>query len=268
MSKEYSAGDKLPARDVNEIVRSGGLYASSATGNDDYAITVSPAIDNYTAGDVFRFKADVANTGPATLNVCGKGAKGIKKSLNIDLVTGDIKAGQVVTVQYDGTNFQMISPSAPIGYACGVGTDFEEHTASGTTDQTVTVGFRPRKIRLTYFVQGYRGGQGLRGSKGIATFSETTLVANCLIWGDVGGGVALSADNAGPTDAGLQSVFDAKVADTSPIQGGGSGSNNGSWVTVTINSITDTGFVLRCVVSKDDFYSANQRFKFFWEAFI
>lgn len=108
MTKEYSGSNLLPATELNEIVRSGGLYGASSGGTDAYAITVSPVPDNLTAGDVFRFKADVGNTGACTLNVNGLGAKAIKKNVSEDLITGDILAGQLITVEYDGTNFQLL----------------------------------------------------------------------------------------------------------------------------------------------------------------
>lgn len=108
MSKEYSAGDKLPASDVNEIVRSGGLYKGAGSSANNYVITVSPVPTNYSEGDVFRFKADATNTGASTLNVNSKGAKAIKKNVSEDLVAGEILAGQMITVQFDGTNFQLI----------------------------------------------------------------------------------------------------------------------------------------------------------------
>jgi microcystin-dependent protein len=55
------------------------------------------------------FKAANANTGAATLNVDGLGAVAIKKNVNKDLSAGDIAAGQIIIVVYDGTYFQMIS---------------------------------------------------------------------------------------------------------------------------------------------------------------
>lgn len=88
------------------------IYAASSAGTDTYVISLTPSIDSYVTGQVFNFKADVANTGTATLNVDGLGAKTIKNMLGNDLTTGDIPAGRVVTVQYDGTYMQMISQSA------------------------------------------------------------------------------------------------------------------------------------------------------------
>jgi len=84
-------------------------YAVDAAGSDTYAITPSPAITAYAAGQLFTFKAGTANTGAATLNVNGLGAKDIKKDTSTALATGDILLNQIVTVVYDGTNMQLVS---------------------------------------------------------------------------------------------------------------------------------------------------------------
>lgn len=87
-------------------------YAADSVGTDSYAITITPAITAYAAGQEFTFKAGTANTGACTLNVSGLGAKDIKKNYNEDLATGDIVANQIVKVVYDGTNMQMVSKSS------------------------------------------------------------------------------------------------------------------------------------------------------------
>jgi len=99
------------------------IYAADSVGTDAYAITLAPAPAAYAAGQAFNFKAGTANTGAATLNVNGLGAKTILKQNDTALATGDIEAGQIVTVVYDGTNFQMLSQlaSTPAG---GGGTVF------------------------------------------------------------------------------------------------------------------------------------------------
>lgn len=84
-------------------------YAVDSVGTDAYAITPTPAITAYTAGQIITFKAGTANTGSATLNVSGLGAKTITKNVTDALVTGDILAGQIITVEYDGTNMQLLS---------------------------------------------------------------------------------------------------------------------------------------------------------------
>lgn len=99
---------------------------------DAYVITPSPAISAYAVGQRFSFKAVNANTTASTLNVNGLGAKTIKKLAGAtDLVSGDIGAGQLVTVEYDGTNFQMTSPVGNAPSAI-VATDVQTFTANGT----------------------------------------------------------------------------------------------------------------------------------------
>lgn len=89
-------------------------FADSGTANA-YAITAVPAIAAYAAGQRFVFKAANANTTAATLNVNGLGTKSITKNGTTPLVANDILAGQVISVVYDGTEFQMISPGGSGG---------------------------------------------------------------------------------------------------------------------------------------------------------
>jgi hypothetical protein len=85
------------------------LYAADGGSTDAYAITLPVAPDAYTdiLGLPISFKANTINTGAATLNVNSLGAKAIKKNGSDALDDGNIKAGQIVTVVYDGTNFQL-----------------------------------------------------------------------------------------------------------------------------------------------------------------
>jgi len=87
-------------------------YAADAGGTDAYAITVAPIPTAYVTGQVFRFKANTANTGDATLNVNSLGAKTLKKptaSGYTALETGDILANQLVEVMYNGTDLIVTS---------------------------------------------------------------------------------------------------------------------------------------------------------------
>lgn len=109
----------------------GGLNVSgainggtSAAGTDAYAITTTAVtgkqVKAYVTTQCFTFKADVANSGAASLAVDGLAATAIKKAeggVTTDLADNEIRVGQTVTVCYDGTNFQMQSRSgvAPAG---------------------------------------------------------------------------------------------------------------------------------------------------------
>jgi hypothetical protein len=94
-------------------------YAADSGSNDDYAVSLTPVPASYTTGLLVAFKANTVNTGASTLNVNGLGAKTIKKGFNLDLDDGDIKAGQIVLVEYDGTNFQMHSQTGNGGLTDG-----------------------------------------------------------------------------------------------------------------------------------------------------
>ncbi|MEK7550084.1 MAG: hypothetical protein AAB519_03845 [Patescibacteria group bacterium] len=84
-------------------------YIEDAGGDDAYAGTLDPAPAAYYENMEVDLKPSTSNTGPCTLNVNGLGAISIKKNVSEDPATGDILAGQMVKLKYDGTNFQIIS---------------------------------------------------------------------------------------------------------------------------------------------------------------
>lgn len=86
-------------------------YAADAGAANAYVVTLSPALDAYITGMPIAFKATYANTGASTIDINELGAKTIKKNGNEDLSAGDILTGQIVTVIYDGTNFQLMAAS-------------------------------------------------------------------------------------------------------------------------------------------------------------
>lgn len=86
-------------------------YVADTGAADAYVITPSPAITAYAVGQRFSFKAANTNTTVATLAVSGLAAKSIKKYGSIALIAGDIVAGQICEVEYDGTNLQLLGYS-------------------------------------------------------------------------------------------------------------------------------------------------------------
>lgn len=96
----------------NDVLQT-AMFCSDAGANDTYTCSMSPAITAYVTGTRYRFKANTANTGAASINFNSIGALTIKKpfggSITADLATNDIRVGQWVEGVYDGTNFQMTS---------------------------------------------------------------------------------------------------------------------------------------------------------------
>lgn len=104
-----AAGDSAFIRCSSEVV-----FAGTATGGGGaYAVTNSPpypsAASAYRAGQIYTFLANHTNSAGCTLNVDGLGAKAITKDGTAPLTANDILVNQVVSVLYDGVNFQLIT---------------------------------------------------------------------------------------------------------------------------------------------------------------
>jgi hypothetical protein len=87
------------------------VYGASSGGTDTYAVTLVPAPAALFNGMMLNIKADVANTGAATLNVNSLGALSIVTGISTALSTGDIVANQIFTVVYNstGTVWQLVN---------------------------------------------------------------------------------------------------------------------------------------------------------------
>gem|GEM_PF-5917444 len=86
----------------------------TATGTNTYSVTITPSTGfSYSDGLILFVKFANANTGPSTLNVNSAGAKDIVKNGDEALAVGDIKAGQIYMVAYDGTRFQIVASIKP-----------------------------------------------------------------------------------------------------------------------------------------------------------
>jgi hypothetical protein len=123
--------------DTEDIQQQGGVYAVATGAVNTFAITLSAAPSAYADGQKFAFKANLAVTSSATLNVNALGAKTLKKVDTtgiVNLVSGDIKQDQIVEVVYESSNdwFQLLSPVA-VSLATPVFTESYVSTA-----QTIT----------------------------------------------------------------------------------------------------------------------------------
>jgi hypothetical protein len=95
----------------SENIQSSELIYALSTGNsNNYIIDLNPAKSSYNLGMVVNFKANFDNTGAATININGLGPKSIKKMVTNELDSKDIKNEQMISIIFDGTNFQLLSP--------------------------------------------------------------------------------------------------------------------------------------------------------------
>jgi hypothetical protein len=94
--------------------RLNGAYDSTGSSNG-YIVTPSVALSAYVTGERYSFRANHTNTGTSTLNISAVGAKTIKKfaaGAKANLTADDIVSGLPVTVEYDGTDMVMVTPTA------------------------------------------------------------------------------------------------------------------------------------------------------------
>lgn len=145
-----------------------------AGSTDDYACSPAPPFTSYATGMIVNFKAATANTGAATVNFNSIGAGAIKKvagGVTTALDTNDIRAGQWVTVVYDGTNFQMISALGNAGSASGSG--ISSCVPSGASGTAYTCTPSPA-------VSAYATGLALAFKPDVASSGSATLNVNGL----------------------------------------------------------------------------------------
>jgi hypothetical protein len=215
-------------------VSSKEIFGADSAGSDTYAVTLSPAPSAYTTGMVVNFTAGTANTGACTLNVNGLGAKTIKKNVTTDLATGDILSGQMNSVIYDGTNFQLRIGTASSSSGVSAGP-----SASSTQTITHSLGKFPSIIRLAAFgdvsssTANYSSSHGTYNSSG----NKCTYIA-----GSVGGVVSSQSS----------STFAIYIDKSSVTTGNATG---------IVGNLTDTTFDIVWTVT-----SSVANCNFMWEA--
>jgi hypothetical protein len=93
-----------------DALRAAGT-AGGTTNAWTYASPAGAEISSLAPRQEFRVIAPFTNTGALTINRDGTGARAVRKYGNVPLVAGDVKAGQVLDLVYDGTVYQIADTS-------------------------------------------------------------------------------------------------------------------------------------------------------------
>lgn len=202
--------------------RSNGTVTTTGSSN---AYVYTPVNTSYPTtlvqGEVYTFKVNFANTGAATLNINSLGATNIfKKGISgvVALTGGEIQSGDLVSVAYDGAQFQMLSRDSGIGVNTLPVFDkivIQKFNSSGT--YTPTTG-------MAYCVSECWGGGGAGGA-GVGT-----------------GGGSTSAGGSGGAGSYSRKVSTAAAISTSQAvtigaAGAGGTGNGGNGGTTSVGSI-------------------------------
>lgn len=83
---------------------------NTIAGADTITADMNPELAAYATGMYVVFTPAGTNTGAATLNIDGLGAKAIVKHNNVALIAGDLKAAVPALCMYDGTSFVLLNP--------------------------------------------------------------------------------------------------------------------------------------------------------------
>lgn len=112
-SSTVAANQIITAAERNALrldtLSNSGFYATSGGAADVQTLSIDAQYVAYVAGDVIKFKAGFTNTGACTINVNAIGAVNIKSTDGTDPIFGDILAGAIIELGYDGTNFQILT---------------------------------------------------------------------------------------------------------------------------------------------------------------
>lgn len=124
--------DKLPSEAALKESRFNVGTDSGAANAYVVAMTTAPAA--YTLGQAVVFVATYANTGASTVNVSGLGAKSIIRWTGDALQSGDIPAGGIIEVRYDGTSFRLMNvlTTTPVGLPLAVSQGGTGQTTAAT----------------------------------------------------------------------------------------------------------------------------------------
>lgn len=101
---------------VDNRVLTGG-YGATTNSSNAYSVILVPAPTALVAGLRATIRINAANTGAATLNVNGLGAKSILKSNGTSVTSGFLKVNSVYSVVYNGTAFILQGEGGEYGTA-------------------------------------------------------------------------------------------------------------------------------------------------------
>lgn len=173
-----AAFDKLPSRDGLNQGRTTHVADTGAA--DVYAVTLSPAPVGYVTGLMVQVLFSATNTGACTVNVNGLGARAIKLQNGANPNAGDLRAGDIHQLIFDGTNFVLGTPTRQVINAAaqgigGVG-GLDSPVCPDLDDTTLVQGFYRVDGSTANKPSGVSFGILVVYRYNIATFGQTIII--------------------------------------------------------------------------------------------
>lgn len=96
-------------KNLASLMRGSCAYSADTGAANAYVVTLPLApVANFN-GTVINFLPAFTNTGASTVNVNGLGVKSILKKGSLALTAGDIVAGSIAMIVFDGTNYKLMN---------------------------------------------------------------------------------------------------------------------------------------------------------------
>lgn len=102
------------AANIGQIQDGDFNWMGNLSGTNTLTGSVSPAIPAYKAGQIFAGRAVNPPTGAVTLNINTRGAKAVQIN-QAAIADSEWAAGDLLVFVYDGTQFQVVSPTRRVG---------------------------------------------------------------------------------------------------------------------------------------------------------
>lgn len=158
-------------------VRSQGLNFADDTGAiNSLTVSYDPPLTSYTVGLLLRVRVRSSNTGASTIDA-GAGRVHIRRPNGTAMVAGDLSAGGLIDLAYDGTAFQMINY---LGTGTGTGGDVNNYyikipycVDTSVTPNIITAPFTPAITTLA-------AGDCLLVKVANTNTAKTTIAVNAL----------------------------------------------------------------------------------------
>lgn len=172
----------------SSVQAGGSNYALSTGSANAYIVALSPIPSALVTGQRVYFKANFTNTAAPTINVNSLGAKSIVLANGNALMANTIRSGQMVELEYDGTNFQLLSTyqtnewidltdGATINIDLALGRKFRVKAMGG--NRAFTISNIPTLTGFMFLLQIWQDGTGSRTVTswftGDSTFATTDV---------------------------------------------------------------------------------------------
>ena len=162
---------------VGQIQSGAGQYVA-VTGTDTILGTLTPTLTAYATGAVYVFKAAGANTGATTLNIDGLGAKSVVNLDGSALVASQIASGEMVSVAYNGTAFQILVGMSVLPGGTTNGVVYLNSSKAFTTSAGLTFDGTNAVTTGRMTANSAVIGSPTGGDKGTGTVNATALYVN------------------------------------------------------------------------------------------